>query len=101
MRLGDLSEAEALWNRIAGETTRPAEAIQAIDQLISLESIDSAREICDRLLAQSPENWEVMVRRGLLEWRYGDREKADHIFQKVLELGLDSNTPSALQHDRL
>lgn len=100
-RLGDLSEAEAIWNRVAGETTRPADAIEAIDQLITLESIDSAREICDRLLAQSPENWEVMIRKGLLEWRYGEREKADQLFQKVLELRLDSNTPSASQHDGL
>lgn len=101
MRLGDLSEAEVLWSRIAGETKHPAEMIEAIDQLMDLESIDSAREICDRLLAQSPDNWEVLIRRGVLEWRYGDREMADQLFQRVLDLQLDSNTPSAALSEML
>lgn len=95
IRLGDLSEAEALWNRLASNSSRPAEAIAAIDQLIALESIDSAREICDRLLTQSPDRWEVLIRRGILEWRYGDREIAANIFQRILDLRLDANTPSA------
>lgn len=101
IRLGDLSEAEALWNRLAADSTRPAEAVAAIDQLIALESIDSAREICDRLLTQSPDNWEVLIRRGILEWRFGDRENAAQIFQRVLDLRLDSNTPSAVMNARL
>ncbi len=101
IRLGDLSEAEALWNRLAADSSRPAEAIEAIDQLITLESFDSAREICDRILAQSPENWEVLIRRGILEWRYGDRENAAQIFQRVLDLKLDSNIPSAALNAKL
>jgi tetratricopeptide (TPR) repeat protein len=101
IRLGDLSEAEALWNRLAADSSRPAEAIAAIDQLIALESNDSAREICDRILAQSPDQWEVLIRRGILEWRYGDRENAAQIFQRVLELRLDSNTPSAAMNAKL
>lgn len=94
VRLGDLSEAEALWNRLAADASRPAEAIEAIDQLVSLESLDSAREICDRLLTNSPDNWEVLIRRGILEWRFGDRENAAVIFQRVLDLRLDSKTAS-------
>ena len=99
--LGDLSEAEALWNRIAADSSRPAEAMAAIDQLIALESIDSARDICDRILAQSPDHWEVLVRRGILEWRFGDPENAAQIFQRILDLRLDSNTPSAAVNARL
>ena len=95
VRLGDLSEAEALWTRIGSNTAAPADVIEAIDQLIALESVDSAREICDRALKQNPGHWEVLIRRGILEWRYGQREMANPFFQRVLDLNLDSNTPSA------
>ncbi len=92
MKLGDLSEAEALWTRIAGDTANPADIVDAIDQLMDLESIDSARDICDRVLMKSPENWEVLVRRGILEWRYGDRSTADKFFQRLLDLKLSSDS---------
>jgi tetratricopeptide (TPR) repeat protein len=95
VRLGDLSEAEALWTRIGSDTAAPADVIEAIDQLIALESVDAVREICDRALTQNPANWEVLIRRGILEWRFGDRENAAQIFQRVLDLAMDSNTPSA------
>ena len=101
VRLGDLSEAEALWNRLAADSARPAEAMAAIDQLIALESIDSARDICDRILTQSPDNWEVLVRRGILEWRYGQRENADQFFQRVLDLELNSNVPAVAMLDTI
>ena len=92
MKLGDLSEAEALWTRIAGDTANPADIVDAIDQLMDLESIDSARDICDRALLKSPENWEVLVRRGILEWRYGDRSTADKSFQRLLDLKHSSDS---------
>ena len=95
VRLGDLSEAEALWTRIGSNTAAPADVIEAIDQLIAMESVESAREVCDRALKQNPGNWEVLIRRGILEWRFGDRENAAQIFQRVLDLAMDSNTPSA------
>ena len=95
VRLGDLSEAEALWTRIGSNTAAPADVIEAIDQLIALESVDAVREICDRALKQNPAQWEVLIRRGILEWRYGQREMANPFFQRVLDLNLDSNTPSA------
>ena len=92
MRLGDLSEAEAMWTRIAGDTANPADIVDAIDQLMDLESIDSARDICDRVLLKSPENWEVLIRRGILEWRYGDRSTSDKFFQRLLDLKLSSDS---------
>ena len=95
VRLGDLSEAEALWTRIGSNTAAPADVIEAIDQLIALESVEPAREICDRALQQNPGHWEVLIRRGILEWRYGQPEMANPFFQRVLDLNLDSNTPSA------
>lgn len=101
VRLGDLSEADALWTRIGNDTTAPADVIEAIDQLIALESVDSAREICDRVLMQDPGHWEVLIRRGILEWRYGEREKADQFFQRVVDLELNSNAPSAAMLDTI
>lgn len=95
VRLGDLSEAEALWTRIGSDTAAPADIVRAIDQLIALESIDSAREICERVLRQNPDHWEVLLRQGILEWRYGQRELADSFFRRVLELDLNVNTLSA------
>jgi tetratricopeptide (TPR) repeat protein len=94
-KLGDFDEADEFWTRICETDAESHDVIQAIDQLISMESMNSLNQTCERILQREPENWETLVRLGYLELRTGNRRRAAKLFDKLLSLQLDPDTPSA------
>ena len=93
LRLGEISEAEALWIQVGEINAPPHEVVRMIDKLLSLDNIDSAKHLCAKVLQRQPENWEALLRLGLIELAYGKNDSALAVFDQILALKTD---PKAL-----
>ena len=94
LKLGEISEAETLWVRASETESEPHELFRSIDHLMSIDSTDTARKLCERILQRDTGNWEAMFRIGLLDWRSGAKSEAMKHFDAIVAMKKDPNTPS-------
>ncbi len=99
-QLGDDIDAESIRMRVMESQSDPVELLQSVDRLSASGNLKVARDLCHRILQRDPENWEAILREGMLEWRQGNRDEAMMRFDSILAMKRDWNELSAVAAQR-
>ncbi|WP_066014238.1 CheR family methyltransferase [Endozoicomonas atrinae] len=75
------------------------ELLEAIEGLVDNGKLNKARESCQQLIQQSPENMEAQFMMGVISEAEGEWEAASHCFRKVLYLNPEHH--EALLHSAM
>lgn len=65
---GQLSAGEADWLKYSHNGRAPAEVLAFIDRRLSEKDLSLAAKLIDDRLQSSPDNWELLLRRAVVEW---------------------------------
>ncbi|WP_422927331.1 tetratricopeptide repeat protein [Singulisphaera sp. PoT] len=96
VKSGDMTEAEALWEKISAEDEDSHRVLQAIDSLVGNGKDEAALTITGRLLRARPDDWEALYREGVALVDLDRRDEAERRFQALLALGTSDDALSAI-----
>ena len=96
LRAGEVSEAEAVWSRVAGENEEPARILTAVDSLLSHGKHETVLAITERMLVKQPGDWEALYREGVALEALAKPADATRRFRSILDLKLGDDEPSLL-----
>ena len=65
LRAGEVSEAEAVWSRLASADQDAGRAFNAIDSLLAAGKYDTVLTLTERLLLKRPDDWDALYREGV------------------------------------
>lgn len=94
IRSGDPEAAEALWEKALNTNAEPHRLIKSIDGLITADKLDAATKLCEQLLSRNNEDWEVLLRLAVIDWKQDKKESAIKRCEQILALKLDDDAPS-------
>jgi tetratricopeptide (TPR) repeat protein len=100
LRAGEVSEAEAVWSRLAAENEEPARILAAVDNLLSHGKHETVLAITERMLVKQPGDWEALYREGVALDALAKPAEAARRFRSILELKLVDDEPSLLVKSR-
>lgn len=100
LKQGENDEAVALLAELAKRDHDAARLTQAVDALRSSEQNEAALRLVEEGLRSSPDDWELLFRRGLL-LPENRAEEAQRTFEALLALAVDDDESSAAAKARL
>ncbi|HTU17039.1 MAG TPA: DUF1583 domain-containing protein [Gemmataceae bacterium] len=95
VKAGESEEAAAIWVKLVADEPRPHRNLQAIDALLAHGKSDTVLAITRRLLAQKPDNWELLYREGVALVNLERQEEAGQRFQTLLDMRLSDDEEGA------
>jgi tetratricopeptide (TPR) repeat protein len=100
LRSGAVTEAEALWSRLATDQQDGLRILQAVDNLLAHGKYDTVLEITERIIRKDPANWEALYRQGrALSALYRHGEAALR-YQALLNLRVDDDEQGTISRAR-
>ncbi len=100
LKAGEVSEAEAVWSRLAAENEEPARILAAVDNLLSHGKPETVLAITERMLVKQPGDWEALYREGVALNALARPADAARRFRSILELKLGDDEPSLMVKSR-
>ena len=100
LRSGDVSEAEAIWARLASADQDAGRAFSAIDSLLVAGKYDTVLTLTERLLLKRPDDWDALYREGLALINLDKPAEAARRFEKLLELRANDDDLAAIPKSR-
>ena len=96
LKSGDMSEAEALWEKISAEDEDTHRVLQAVDSLLGNSKAAAALAITGRLLRSKPDDWEALYREGVALAELDRQDEAARRFQTMMALSMPDDTLSSI-----
>lgn len=93
LQAGEIDLPQSLLMRYSGGARLPQEVIATIDQLIEKNELPIAQRLADELVVQNRTDWEARLRRAVIAWKTGDRDRARAECDAILSLKLPAATP--------
>ncbi len=100
LRSGEVSEAEAVWARLASADQDAGRAFSAIDSLMVAGKYDTVLTLTERLLLKRPDDWDALYRAGVALTNLGKTAEAARRFEKILELKANDDDLAAIPKSR-
>ena len=100
LRAGEVSEAEAVWSRLASADQDAGRAFSAIDSLISAGKYDTVLTLTERLLLKRPDDWDALYREGVALANLAKPAEAARRFAKILDLRAIDDDLAAIPKSR-
>ena len=100
LRSGDVSEAEAIWSRLASADQDAGRAFSAIDSLLVAGKYDTVLTLTERLLLKRPDDWDALYREGVALINLDKPTEAARRFEKLLELRANDDDLAAIPKSR-
>lgn len=89
---GEVTEAEAIWAKLAASDPSPHRTLQALDSLLSSGKYSAALRITEKMLRKHPDDWEARYRQGVALAETDKPVEAAQQFRAVLALNVDDDT---------
>ncbi|MDR3639221.1 MAG: DUF1583 domain-containing protein [Isosphaeraceae bacterium] len=97
LRAGDMTEAEAVWARLAGGAQQqPGRVLMAADSLLSHGKREAVLAITEGLLKTDPKDWDALYREGVALAGLKRNDEAVRRFEAILDLHLGDGEESAI-----
>ncbi len=87
-RSGRIDEVELAWVRDAREGQNSSAALRSIDRFLAMGRLEAAELMSSRLAAGRPDDWRVLYRLALIQWKLGHRKQAVSTLRRIVALDL-------------
>ena len=101
VRMGQVEAADDLWARLSQADTEPHRLIKSIDNLITVNNPSTARRICSQMLQRNNNDWEVLLRLAVIDWKEARHGDAIARCDQLLALDIARDSPSYEQMQAL
>ncbi|HEX5272518.1 MAG TPA: tetratricopeptide repeat protein, partial [Gemmataceae bacterium] len=92
-RSGEVEEAAALWQELAGKEKSAERLLPLVDRLFAFQQYDRALELTRRALHEQPRHWEALYREGVALARLDRPGEAEAPFRAILALREEDDKP--------
>ena len=100
LRSGEITEAEAIWSRLASADQDSGRAFAAIDSLLVAGKNETVLTLTERLLLKRPDDWDALYREGVALVNLDKPAEAARRFEKILELKAGDDDMAAIPKSR-
>ena len=92
---GEVSEAEAIWSKLASTEQDAGRAFSAIDHLMSAGKSEKVLSLTSKLLQKQPGDWDALYREGVALASLDRTAEAARRFRTILDLKAGDDDPSS------
>ncbi len=100
LRSGEVSEAEAVWAKLASGDHDPSRALSAVDSLLANGKNETVLTLTERMLLKQPGDWDALYREGVALINLNKPAEAAKRFRAILDLHANDDDLAAIAKAR-
>ena len=100
LRSGDVTEAEAVWAKLASGDHDASRALSAVDSLLANGKNETVLTLTERMLLKKPDDWDALYREGVALINLNKTAEGLKRFRSILDLHANDDDLAAIAKAR-